>query len=157
MIYLIITTSINNKIGINNYEHRKNTYLTSIKNTIALCPIEIKPIIVENNGVRETYLDSLNIPVHYTNSNIINYPHKGYNELYDIKSVIEKFNINDDDFIIKLTGRYEVLNDTFFNCIIKNMNNNISCDAFIKFFNVCTKKYDKYDCVLGLFAIKCKY
>jgi hypothetical protein len=32
-------------------------------------------------------------------------------------------------------------------------------DAFVKFFNMCTKKYhdNKDDCVLGLFALKCKY
>lgn len=30
-------------------------------------------------------------------------------------------------------------------------------DAFVKFFNVCTKEYLFDDCVLGLFAIKCKY
>jgi hypothetical protein len=30
-------------------------------------------------------------------------------------------------------------------------------DAFVKFFNVCTLKYMFDDCVLGLFAIKCKY
>lgn len=30
-------------------------------------------------------------------------------------------------------------------------------DAFIKFFNVCELKYMYQDCVLGLFAMKCKY
>ena len=30
-------------------------------------------------------------------------------------------------------------------------------DAFVKFYNVCTTQYMLNDCVLGLFAIKCKY
>jgi hypothetical protein len=36
--------------------------------------------------------------------------------------------------------------------LIKNNN-----DSYVKFFNVCTQKYVLDDCVLGLFAIKCKY
>ena len=30
-------------------------------------------------------------------------------------------------------------------------------DAYVKFFNVCTLEYLPNDCVLGLYAIKCKY
>ena len=73
-----------------------------------------------------------------------------------IKKKIEKtilHNIKDDDTIIKLTGRYKLLNLNFINLV--KTNNEI--DAFVKFFNVCTKKYVFDDSVLGLFAIKCKY
>ena len=61
-------------------------------------------------------------------------------------------NINDDDIVIKLTGRYKLLNLDFINLVKNN-----DLDGFVKFFNVCTKKYEFDDCVLGLFAIKCKY
>ena len=88
----------------------------------------------------------------YTHNNIIDYNHKGENELLDIKEVINQYNIKDDDIIIKLTGRYKLLNLNFINLVKKN-----DCDAFVKFFNVCTKKYLFDDCVLGLFAVKCKY
>jgi len=37
--------------------------------------------------------------------------------------------------------------------IVKNNNK----DAYIKFFNVCTKQFTYNDSVLGLYAIKCKY
>ena len=50
MIYLIITTSINNKIGSNDVEQRKKNYLESITQTLSILPPDIKPIIVENNG-----------------------------------------------------------------------------------------------------------
>ena len=46
-----------------------------------------------------------------------------------------------------------MLNLNFINLV--KTNNEI--DAFVKFFNVCTKKYVFDDSVLGLFAIKCKY
>jgi len=68
--------------------------------------INIKPIIVENNGLRKTFLDDLNCDICYTNNNFIDYKHKGENELLDIKEVINQYNIKDDNTIIKITGRY---------------------------------------------------
>jgi hypothetical protein len=152
MIYLIITTCINNKFGIQNYEHRKNLYLYSIRKTLEYIPKDIKVIIVENNGKRQTYLDDLGIDVHYTTNNSNTYFHKGINELQDIYSVIQTYNIQDDDTIIKMTGRYHLLNDSFVNFVINN-----NYDAYVKYYNVCTFKYELNDCVLGLYAIKCKF
>jgi hypothetical protein len=156
MIYIIITTSINNKVGVNNYIHRQNRYIESIHQLLEFIKddSEIKPIIVENNGLRQTYLDNLNCDVFYTNYNKFNFYHKGVNELLDIKEVINYYKINDDDMIIKLTGRYKLLNSNFINLVKNNIDN---YDAFVKFFNVCTKQYLFDDCVLGLFSIRCKY
>jgi hypothetical protein len=154
MIYIVITTSINNKNGVKNPIHRQNRYIESITQLLELIQndVNMKPIIVENNGFRQTYLDDLNCDICYTNNNNIHFKHKGQNELFDIKEVIQRYKIKDDDIIIKLTGRYRLLNSTFINLVKKN-----EYDAFIKFFNVCTLKYCFHDCVLGLFAIKCKY
>ena len=156
MIYIIITTSINNKQGIKNNIHRRTRYIECINNLLQLINNDsnIKPIIVENNGVRQTYLDDLKCDICYTNNNMIKYKHKGQNELLDIKQVINQYNIKDEDIIIKLTGRYKLLNLNLINFVKNNIND---YDAFVKFFNVCTKKYMFDDCVLGLFAVKCKY
>ena len=155
MIYIIITTSINNKEGVQDKVHRQNRYIESINHLLKLInnDLNIKPIIVENNGVRQTFLDDLKCDVCYTNNNIIDYTHKGENELLDIKEVINQYNMKDDDIIIKLTGRYKLLNLDFINLVKTTIN----YDAFVKFFNVCTLNYMFDDCVLGLFAIKCKY
>lgn len=69
------------------FEHRKNRYINSIKSSLELISNDktIKPIIVENNGHRQTYLDELNCDVVYTNNNDLNVQHKGVNELLDIK------------------------------------------------------------------------
>ena len=153
MIYVIITASINNKIGIINDSHRQFKYMDSIQQLLTLIGDDtIKIIIVENNGVRPTYLDNFNCDILYTNNNIINFFNKGGNELLDIKEVINQYNIQDDDMIIKLTGRYKLLNSQFIN-LVKDNNH----DAFVKFYNVCTHEYMNDDCVLGLYAIKCKY
>ena len=63
MIYLIITTSINNKIGIITELtkiNRNNRYIECINQLLELIKLDsdIKPIIVENNGLRNTYLNN---------------------------------------------------------------------------------------------------
>ena len=156
MIYIIITTSIRNKIGAQNPIHRQHRYVESIQQLLRLVENQedITPIVVENNGIRKTYLDDLNCEICYTNNNNLRTFHKGENELLDIKEVIGRYNIQDDDYIIKLTGRYKLLNADFIHLVKKNRTN---YDVFVKFFNVCTKEYVSNDCVLGLFATKAKY
>lgn len=156
MIYLIITTCINNKAGIYDFEHRKNRYISCIQSVLTLIQNDetIKQIIVENNGVTNTYLNIFNCDVLYTNNNNLNLNHKGENELLDIKYVINQYNIQDNDIIIKLTGRYKMLDVSFFDLVKNNFH---TYDAFIKFYNVCEHKYMHNDCVLGLYAMKCKY
>lgn len=153
MIYLVITSSINNKIGIQNYEHRKKSYIDSITQILSVLPKEIKPIIVENNGKRETYLDDFKIDLLYTDNNKKNYPHKGFNELDDIKDVISHYKIEDDDMIIKISGRYTPFDDSFFRNVVDN---NDKYDSFMKFYNICTWRFETNDCILGLFATRCK-
>lgn len=159
MIYLIITTSINNKFGLKDDLQRKERYLYAINETLKQLPSEIKPIIVENNGKRETYLDNFYhnnkpVEVYYTNNNKLFFKNKGINELLDIKDVINHFKINDKDVIIKITGRYRSLTPSFFRDVMENENN---YDAFIKFFGVCSLRFDKNDCVMGYFALRVQF
>ena len=156
MIYIIITTCINNKVGVQDGLHRQNLYMKNIQQLLQLVKniVDIKPIVVENNGLRHTYLNNLDCDICYTDNNTSSFTHKGEIELLDIKEVIQKYAIQDDDVIIKLTGRYKVLNLDFIHLVQNNMNN---YDAFVKFFNVCTFQYLFDDCVLGLFSIQCKY
>ena len=156
MIYLIITTCIENKHGIQNDDSRKNRYIDCIQQTLSLLKKQnssIIPIIVENNGLRQTYLDVFDCDILYTNHNQKKNKYKGVNELLDIKEVISHYQIQDDDMIIKLTGRYKLFDLSFISLIESNSNKH----AFIKFFDVYSQQYKQDDCVLGLFAIKCKY
>ena len=156
MIYLIITTCIKNKHGIQNNDSRKNRYINCIQQTLSLLQKQnssIIPIIVENNGLRQTYLDVFDCDILYTNHNQKKNKYKGVNELLDIKEVISHYQIQDDDMIIKLTGRYKLFDLSFISLIESNSNKH----AFIKFFDVYSQQYKQDDCILGLFAIKCKY
>jgi len=154
MYYLIITACINNRFGLQNTETRKQEYLSAITETLTHLPTEIIPVIVENNGHRQTYLDGFQhnnkiIPVIYTNNNSRGLHNKGMIELLDIKEVIQQLCINDTDMIIKLTGRYTVKSPAFFKEVLSYP----GVDAFVKFFNVCTTRYDSLDSVLGLYAV----
>jgi hypothetical protein len=155
MIYLILTTSIHNRFGIINDAKRKERYLSAIKGTLSLLPTCITPIIVENNGERETYLDHFvhgdkPVRVVYTNNNEIRFHSKATNEMADIKDVIRICGIQGDDMIIKLTGRYRMMSSDFFTDVIEHK----KIEAFVKFYNVYTMKYEYNDCVLGCFAMR---
>lgn len=154
MIYLIITSSIANKHGIHDAVHRERTYREAITQTLSVLPEGIKPIIVENNGQRRTFLDDFGVDVFYTDNNDFRSRHKGVNELMDIKAVIRHFGIRDDDMVIKVTGRYKVMSPSFFRTIMDDQD---GYDAFLKFFNVCTLKFmPREDCILGLLAMRAK-
>lgn len=155
MIYLIITTCLNNKFGRKDPEYRKKWYIKSIRKALEYSKdLPIKPIIVENNGKRETYLDQFSnqCDIVYTENNSVPTQNKALNELLDIKEIIERYSIKDDDMIIKLTGRYTLLSGGFFNLV-----SNTKSEAYIKFFNVCSRQYCINDCVLGLYAIKARH
>jgi hypothetical protein len=160
MIYLIITTCIQNRHGLQMEAERKERYLYAISETLKHLPAEIQPIIVENNGKRETYLDHFEhngkkVPVVYTDNNkFTHFKSKGMNELLDLHAVIDKQNIQEDDIIIKLTGRYRVLSPAFFHDVLQHQT---SYDAFVKFYNVCELKFETYDCVLGMYAIRVRH
>lgn len=137
-----------------NTNDRISEYKESIKNTLSYILDGIKPIIIENNGKRDTFLNEFGIDVLYTENNENSFKHKGINELMDIKSAISEYNIQDNDIVIKMTGRYKFIDNSFFRTVIENSH---SHDAFMKFFNVAENKFLENDCILGLFAIRCKY
>jgi hypothetical protein len=159
MIYLIITTSLSNRHGIQNFVERKQQYSMAITESLQHLPPGMQPIIVENNGQRSTFLDDITyqdkkVPVVYTNNNQYPSKSKGVNEAMDIKEVIQKMNIQDDDMIIKLTGRYRIMSSTFFEDILHH---DKEYDAFVKFFGTCSLQFERFDCILGCYAIRAKF
>jgi len=156
MIYLVFTASLLTSRFQAAPEKRINEYVSAIQETLLHLPSSIRPIIVENNGKRTTCLEQFthhgqSVPVIYTTNNETTYKSKGVNELLDLHEVIQRMNIQGNDMIIKLTGRYSIISSAFFNEVIEHESD---YDAFIKFFNVCTMEYQENDCVLGLYAIR---
>ena len=156
MLYFIVTTSLFIDSNI-----RQSQYINGInklKQIIFNLKIKnYKIIIVENNNSKYTFLDTLNCTTFYTANNFLKTENKGYKELQDILDCIYKFNINETDFIVKMTGRYILDDDSEFMSIIKNINNT-KYDCVIKYgsyFN--PVNYKMNDCITGLIGMTCGY
>jgi hypothetical protein len=155
MIYIIITASLINQ----DFDIREKQYENGISmlfDVLKYNNILANALIVENNGKRKTFLENFNIPVLYTNNNKINTPNKGIKELLDIKECIEYFNIQDDDFVVKLTGRYIIEMDSYFFQVLKNLNENIDCIIKYGWWGKFSDKQIE-DCITGLIGARCKY
>lgn len=132
MIYFIVTTSLKDLpsyldkqfLSQENFEIRKEQYINGIskliESTKEMGILDYKIVIVENNGKRETFLDNLGCDVLYTNNNnLINNCNIGIKEMRDILDCIDFFEIQNDDLVIKITGRYILQKDSLFMNIIK--------------------------------------
>jgi Ca2+/Na+ antiporter len=152
--YVIITTCL----LTDNFEERKEEYKRGINSVIQRCKDKnYKLIIIENNGKRETFLDTFNIPVLYTNNNSLNTNNKGVKELYDVLSCIDHYKIKDNDFIIKMTGRYYIDNNSLFFDICDTINET-NYDVVIKYGWWRKPSNIKInDCITGLIGMRCKY
>jgi hypothetical protein len=159
MIYLIITTSISNKLGADYYKVRKDRYVYAIAETLKHVPSTVQPIIVENNGYDSSFLDNFQhagkkVPALYTRNNSVAANSKGVNEMLDIQAVIRHFKIQDDDIVVKLTGRYRFLSPRFLTHIMEEEK---QYDIWVKFFGSCSLRFEPYDCILGSYAIRAKF
>jgi hypothetical protein len=158
-VYLIITCCIDSKIGVKWTGRRRQEYFLGISNILEHCrEKDIIPIIVENSKDGSSYLDVFNCDKVYTKNNEFEVEgdfilHKGVNELRDINFVIKKYNIQNDDMIIKHTGRYMLFQDDFFKLVLDNLDK----ECIQKTYNVCTYSNNEIDIVMGLFAIKARY
>jgi hypothetical protein len=140
---------------------RKNQYIQGINKLKQIIQDLIlknyKIIIVENNGQKDTFLNMLDCEVYYTENNFKQTNNKGIKELQDILDCIDKYNINDTDFIVKMTGRYILNDNSEFMNIVKNIHNT-NYDCVIKYgpyFNPVNYKMD--DCITGLIGMSCLY
>jgi|LauGreSBDMM110SN_4_FD.fasta_scaffold08785_3 hypothetical protein len=106
---------------------RDEQYKTGISKLIELTRdmIDIQIVIVENNGGKQKYLEDykndVDCTTFYTNNNRnIETGNIGIKELIDVLNCINRFNIGDDDFIVKINGRYLLNDDSEFIAALKN-------------------------------------
>ena len=154
MIYFILTSCI-----MDDSPAREREYYTAY--AALECAIlahnikDTKIIFVENNGKRETYLDELGCDVFYTNNNSLPVKNKGYKEIRDVLDCIAAYNIQDTDFVVKLTGRYIVERDSPFMAALQA---EPQPDCIIKYSNYFTHSLRRIrDCIGGLIGMKCAY
>ena len=137
---------------------REPLYVERITKTIEqLQHLPFEFYIVENNGERETLLNSIeNATLFYTDTNKIEAfsEKKGMKEFSDIMYLCEKYEFDEDDIVVKLTGLYTLQTAEFLEIVCSLES---SYDAYIKWYNICVKRYLYDDCILGLFALRYKY
>jgi hypothetical protein len=152
MIYLLITTSLVER----NFEERKRRYLNGITTALRrFKEVDCKIIILENNGSRSTFLDDFGVDVFYTNNNQIP-TNIGNKELIDLRQCIKHYKIQDEDFIIKLSGRYIIQEQSeFMEALLEHKETK---DAILMYGYFYGPQYKRIrDCVTGLIGMKCKH
>jgi len=151
MLYFILTACVTDNPTREQEYFRAFTALQCYLDTNGFSRYHI--IVVEGNGERETYLDELGCDVLYTTNNSLPTQNKGYKELADVFAVINAYKIQDDDFVVKLTGRYIINNDSPFMAALKD-----DLDCIIKYSNYLTPvNHRTGDCMSGLIGMRAKY
>ena len=126
----------------NQYEQRKQEYMKAIQ---AVRHCGFMPFIVESCQKGPSFLDELVESVWYAKTNNTRLRNKGVNEVKSLLSFFNQFKFEPEDIIVKITGRYILLDDSFFRFIAEHLDG----DAFVKYFD---------DQVFtGCFAVRYKY
>ena len=120
MKHLIITTAIIPKaiclstLGYS-YEQRMNDYKQSFEYALKLKDKFDSITIIETVSKEKVVeLEESDIKVYYSNFDN-SFVNKGLNEMFHIQDFLNNSNIDDNDLIIKLSGRYLIINENILN------------------------------------------
>lgn len=122
-VFFVVTVCLESKRRRNTSREKKireNQYKEGIRRVLnwAQKRLNVQVILVENNGKRRTFLDTFGIPVLYTTNNDLKTKNIGTKELQDVRDCIKHFKMEDDDFLVKMTGRYHLhTNSKFLTCV----------------------------------------
>ena len=126
------------------YELRKKEYLASLD---ALFSYNIEPWIIEATNIKQSFFDNLVKNVLYPNVNDPNLKNQGVNEAMSIINCLNLLPFDDEDMVIKLTGRYKLYQNDLLLAIQKHP----ECDAILKW------TYNPKQAFTGIFGMKWKY
>lgn len=130
------------------YEVRKQEYINAIER---IKQFGFMPYIVESCKSGPTFLDQLSDKVWYAKTNDFGLRNKGVNEAKALLNFFEHNKFNDDDIILKITGRYFFIDDSF----LRYITNHLEYDAFVKDFRKPNGR--ERDMFTACFAMKYKY
>lgn len=152
MIYILLTCCIVES----QYQQRKEQYTASINRLKEMTAgLGYQILLVENNGKRSTFLDDFGLPVLYTNNNVGG-RNKGLKEMADIFEALDAFGVKNDDFVVKLTGRYLLDHASEFFEVLKAKPESIEC--MIKFGCYWAPSDQECDdCICVLIGMKAKH
>lgn len=134
------------------YDRRKAQYIKSIE---MFNEMGYEPYIIEVCADGKSFLDDYCHQVLYTQSNDLSYVNKGVNEAKSMLLFLETYKdmIQEDDIIIKTTGRYHCTDDYF----IRLVEDNDNYAGFVKhrIKNRLDRRY--VDVFTGIFALEARY
>lgn len=125
------------------YEMRKQEYLHTLEN---LKNLGVVPYIVEA-CTKASFFDDSGCPVFYPGVNDPNLKNKGVNEARLLQEGLKHFQFNDNDMILKITGRY-YFDDGYF---INTVRENPQYDAFVR-----RPESDPAYTFAGCYAFRCR-
>jgi hypothetical protein len=141
-IYFVVTTSLtipSHQEGQKNVNVRRDQYFRGIRALLNATksgfPLPHRIVVVENNGLRKTYLDELEgVSVLYTDNNSLNDTifSKGTKELGDVLACVRHFQMRDNDLVVKMTGRYYLDEKSSFMERLRHLDWNVT-QALVKF------------------------
>lgn len=128
-------------------DERKMQYIRSLS---AINQFGYRPYIIESCVQGRTFLDDWAKQVLYTQTNDSRLQNKGVNEFTSMLHAFNYWEFNDDDIIVKLTGRYVLRSDAF----IRFLEDADDVDCAAKFVTV-SMGDNSIDAVLtGCFAMR---
>jgi len=153
MIYWIVTTSLIEQ----NADLREKQYKRAIGDLLKrLDGKPIKVILVENTSRTKSFLDEFGVDVVYTQNNLTPTSNYGIKELQDVLHVVRQYSIQPDDYVVKMTGRYFLSEQSKFLDILLNLDSKY--EAVLKYGWWEPSPRTKHaDCITGLICMKCKY
>ena len=121
IIIVLSTAIINDNINV---EHRLKEYEECFNILKNLGYDDF--YIVETALTKSYFLEKYSKNVIYTNANGV-YNNRGTNYVNAFKKFLNESSFNDDDIIIHITGRYPLINDSFFKNCLELESNKIGC------------------------------
>lgn len=130
------------------YKVREKEYIKGIGR---IRQLGFMPYIVESCANGPTFLDELSEQVWYAKTNNYAVKNKGVNEVMALLNFFEHNSFDEDDIVIKVTGRYFFTDDSFLQYIAGHK----ELDAFVIYLK--TSWAPKGDLFTGCFAMKHRF
>lgn len=138
------------------YEQREKDYKQGIPSVLKQVLPNEKVFITENTGLTSSFLDEFGVYVHYTNTQQTMFEdNHGKKEFTDIISCLNAQHIDDEDMVIKVTGRYILHSDFFPTLVRKNIDKDVVYSPENAFKNMPPVSFP--NCILGMIAMKANH
>lgn len=143
-IHVVLTSALIS----NEFDLRKEEYVNCVNRWKSY---EFEPWIIEATNISSSFFDALSPQVLYPQVHKSPLRNKGVNEISSFRASLPYLPFEDDDIVIKMTGRYLLQSPSFLNTIRETLDEYDVWGVFGKHFN------EKNDLFTGCFAMRWKH